>query len=256
MSAGFKRSRGAATYERDGYSAQALFNGESCIVIGSTVAAGASGPPHHLHEVSDQIYFVTEGTMSIQLGEETFVVEPETLVYIPMGTPHHNFNHGDVQEFHFEAIAPVPFVTQPIATPTDSTDAGGRPYRIVRVADVEQEEPIEGFKLQRLLGREQASQYMTINLLEVAPGNGGPPMHVHDFDQMFYILDGEMTVEAALHTFTAVPGDLVVLPAGVPHTQYNAGDTTERHIALLSPSPTPGEPWDRGVTLTATGEAF
>ncbi|HWI74330.1 MAG TPA: cupin domain-containing protein [Baekduia sp.] len=256
MSPGFKRSRADATYNSDGYGAQFLYNGESCLVIGSTVQPGTSGPAHHLHEHSDQVYFVTDGEIKIQLGSEVFTAGQETLVFIPKGTPHHNFNDGTVQEFHFEVLSPVPDVTQAIATPTDSTDAGGRPFRVVPAAGVAVEEPMEGMKVQRLLGIGDASEHMTINLMEIAPGSGGPPTHVHEFDQLFYILDGEMTVEAALQTFTAVPGDLVVLPAGVPHTQYNEGSVPERHIALLTPSPSPGEPWDVGVTLTATGASY
>jgi mannose-6-phosphate isomerase-like protein (cupin superfamily) len=252
VSPGFKRSRGVPDVRLGTYSAQFIYSGESCIVIGSTVEAGGTGPAHHLHEFSDQVYFVTEGVMRVQLGAEQFTAGPETLVFIPRGTPHHNWNEGTVQEFHFEVLAPPPNVTQPVATQTDSVDAGGRPYCVVCAAEVPQEEPLEGLKLQRLLALEDGSEYLTINLIEIAPGAGGPTTHVHEFDQLFWILEGEMTVEAALETFTAVPGDLVVLPAGVPHTQYNQGTVPERHLALLSPSPT-SVPWDRGVTLAATG---
>ena len=254
MSLGFLR-RGDAppVYDKDGYVAQCLHNGDSCIVIASRVSAGGNAPPHHLHEHSDQLYYVTEGEMHIQLGDETIVVVPETLVFIPQGTPHHNWNEGDVDEFHFEVLSPVPFVTQPIATPTDSADAGGRPYRVLAARDVVSEEPLPGLRVQRLLGRDDASENLTVNLLDTAPGSGGPPTHVHEFDQLFYILEGEMTVEAALQKFVAGPGDLVVLPAGVPHTQYNEGAGPERHLALLTPSPQPGRPWDVGVTLEPTG---
>ena len=41
--------------------------------------------------------------------------------------PHHNRNDSDADEVHIEVIAPGGFL-QPIATPTDSTDAKGLPY--------------------------------------------------------------------------------------------------------------------------------
>jgi len=74
-------------YERRGYEAQYLYNGESAIVIGSNVPVGAAAPPHHIHPV-DQLYYVIEGEMQLQLGGDRHVAGADTLVYIPAGTPH------------------------------------------------------------------------------------------------------------------------------------------------------------------------
>ena len=241
-------------YERKGYEAQYLYNGESCRVIGSNVPAGAAAPPNHVHPV-DQLYYIVTGEMQVQLGAERFVAGPDTLVYIPAGTPHHNWNEGDVDEFHFEVLAPCPAPTEEVMTPTDETDAGGRPYAVRRLADAEVEEPIAGFRMQRLLRRADASDHMSLYIGSVQPGAGGPGTHIHAFDQFYFVLDGEMTVEVGLDRFTAGPHTLVVLPAGVPHRQFNEGGETERHITLLAPEPLPGGgPWDVGVTLATTGE--
>ena len=126
-------------YERAGYEWQYLYHGESCTVIASNVAAHAAAPPNHVHPV-DQLYYVVLGEMQLQLGTERFVAGPDTLVYIPAGTPHHNWNDGDVDEFHFEVLAPAPMPNQTVMTPTDSTDAGGRPYAVRRLADAEVED--------------------------------------------------------------------------------------------------------------------
>ena len=88
----------------------------------------------------------------------------------------------------------------------------------------------------------------------VDPGKAGPGMHIHKFDQYYCVLEGEMTVEVALQKHVVGPGTLVVLPAGVPHCQYNAGEATERHLVVLAPCPLPGEPWDEGVDFIANGE--
>ena len=71
-------------YERRGYEAQYLYNGESAIVIGSNVPVGAAAPPHHTHPV-DQLYYVIEGEMQLQLGSDRHVAGADTLVYIPAG---------------------------------------------------------------------------------------------------------------------------------------------------------------------------
>ena len=42
-------------------------------------------------------------------------------------------------------------------------------------------------------------------------------MHVHVFDQLFYIISGTMSIEIDGDCFEAGPGSLVVFPEGVPH---------------------------------------
>ncbi|MGO9960868.1 MAG: cupin domain-containing protein [Solirubrobacteraceae bacterium] len=245
-----------AAYERRGYEAQYLYNGESCVVIGSNVPAGAAAPPNHTHPV-DQLYFVVEGEMQLQLGSERFVAGPDTLVFIPAGTPHHNWNEGDVDEFHFEALAPAPLPTQDVMTPTPSTDAGGRPYLVRRLADTDLEPALPGFSLRRLLMRSDRSAQMSLYVGSVEPGGAGPGTHVHRFDQFYYVLDGTMSLEVGLERHTATRHTLVVLPAGVPHRQWNDGPGPERHLTLLVPEPEPGEePWDVGVEFRETGETY
>jgi quercetin dioxygenase-like cupin family protein len=89
--------------------------------------------------------------------------------------------------------------------------------------------------------------------MELDPGSAGPDTHIHDFDQYYLVLEGELTVEVALQTHTVPKHSLVVLPAGVPHHQYNASTTTEKHLAVLTPPPEPGKPWDHGVDFHPNG---
>jgi len=73
------------------------------------------------------------------------------------------------------------------------------------------------------------------------------PVDFTAFDRTRYV---------GLDRHVAEPGTLVVLPAGVPHRQWNEGRVPERHLALLSPAPEPGRPLDVGVKLEATGEVY
>jgi mannose-6-phosphate isomerase-like protein (cupin superfamily) len=235
-----------------GYEFQILYNGESCRVIGSNVAPGSTAPPHHVHPV-DQLYYVVEGEMHLQLGSERFVAGPDTLVFIPAGTPHHNWNEGDVDEFHFEVLGPGPNPNDQVMIPTDSTDAGGRPYLVKPLSEVEFDPALPGFSLQRMLQRPQGSEHLALYVGSVEPGGAGPNTHIHQFDQFYYVLDGTMNCEIGLDSFTAERHTLVVLPAGVPHRQWNEGTETERHITLIAPEPQDGEPWDIGVDFAANG---
>lgn len=241
-------------YERKGYEAQFLYNGESCRVIASNVPPGAAAPPRHTHPV-DQLYYVVDGEMQLVLGSERFVAGAGTLVYIPAGTPHHNWNEGDVDEFHFEVLAPTPAPGQEVMVPTESTDAGGRPYLVKALRDDGDEPTLPGFSIQRLLRRADGSEHMSLYVGTVEAGGAGPGTHIHAFDQFYYVLDGTMSVEVGLDRYTATRHTLVVLPAGVPHRQWNDGPGPERHLTLIAPEPAPGEePWDVGVVLQPSGE--
>jgi mannose-6-phosphate isomerase-like protein (cupin superfamily) len=252
MSDKYRRSKGAPHHTADaGYEMQTLYNGESAIVIGSTVRAGGHAPPHHMHEHSDQLYFVIRGEMKIQLGSEVLTAGTGSLVYIPRGTPHHNWNESDKDEFHYEVLSPAPLITQPVVTRTDATEAAPG-YFVRQLADVEASGALPGFSMRRMLQRSDGSENMALYVAQVDPGGAGPSTHIHAFDQFYYVLEGELTVEVALDRFTAGPDDLVVLPAGVPHRQWNAGSVPERHLTLLVSEPEPGEPWDVAVKFGAS----
>jgi mannose-6-phosphate isomerase-like protein (cupin superfamily) len=47
-----------------------------------------TGPPLHVHDDVDEIFYVLEGTYAITCGERVFDAEPGTLVFVPRGTPH------------------------------------------------------------------------------------------------------------------------------------------------------------------------
>jgi mannose-6-phosphate isomerase-like protein (cupin superfamily) len=236
-----------------GYRGQILYAGESCYVIATKVPPGVEGPPRHTH-ASDQIYAVLEGTTTIELGTEERQVSRFGSVFIPAGVPHHNRNDGDAVEVHIEVIAPGGFL-QPIASQTDSTDAKGLPYR---TRDHEPSGNGEAFSVSYLVNREAGSQHASVYLAEMAPGAQGPPLHTHEFDQFYFVIDGALEVQIGFDTHVVGPNALVILPAGVPHKQRNASDTDiERHFTILVPEPplphSEEHPWDTAVELTATG---
>jgi quercetin dioxygenase-like cupin family protein len=66
------------------------------------------------------------------------------------------------------------------------------------------------------------------------PAGNGPPPHVHEReDEMFFVLDGELSVTIGDETTTATTGAFVFAPRGVPHA-YVANVAT-RHLTLVSP---------------------
>jgi mannose-6-phosphate isomerase-like protein (cupin superfamily) len=242
-----------------GYRAQFLSRLEAGMFIHSVIQENGCGPGLHYHH-SDQFYFLINGRINLQLGTEQHIVEAGSLVFIPAGVAHRNWNDGPGAENHFEMIIPTPMPGTPLAFMVDSPDDVPEEARssqqgyVLRVDDSRFAEPLPGFRLQALADPGSGSLHAVINYAEVDPGKAGPGMHIHKFDQYYCVLEGEMTVEVALQKHVVGPGTLVVLPAGVPHCQYNAGEATERHLVVLAPCPLPGEPWDEGVDFIANGE--
>ena len=70
-----------------GYRGQFLWYSESCAVIATRIPPGVSGPPRHTH-TSDQIYFLVDGELEIDLGTDTVTAPQHSGVLIPAGTPH------------------------------------------------------------------------------------------------------------------------------------------------------------------------
>ncbi|MGA5538001.1 cupin domain-containing protein [Mycolicibacterium nivoides] len=242
-----------------GYRAQFLSAMESALMIASHIEEGGCGPGLHYHR-SDQLYYLLEGTMNVQLGHEVHHIEAGTFVFIPAGLAHRNWNDGPGAETHFEMIIPAPTPMAPIALmvdspeevpATDRTDHTGYTRRII-ANDLVTAMP--GLRIQALTGPGMGCPNAVVNYMELEPGGAGPDTHIHRFDQYYLVLEGELTVEVALQTHVVPPHTLVLLPAGVPHRQYNAGTTTERHLAVLAPPPEPGKPWDQGVDFKANGD--
>lgn len=77
-----------------------------------------------------------------------------------------------------------------------------------------------------------------IGMLEsdVPPG-GGFPGHVHDeYEEIFYVLAGEIDYLLDDNWVTAPTGSTVFVPSGRVHGFRNSGDQPARHLAICSPA--------------------
>lgn len=77
---------------------------------------------------------------------------------------------------------------------------------------------------------------LPISILEdVSPAHHGPPLHVHDFEEFFYILSGEFLFEVDGAQFRVGPGDFAHGPAGVPHAFQNITDQPAKMLIVVRP---------------------
>lgn len=69
----------------------------------------------------------------------------------------------------------------------------------------------------------------------VPPGYG-VPLHVHSAeDEVFYVLEGEITLDSEVGSMTAGPGTFVHLPRGVAHGFRNASGAEARMLVVATP---------------------
>ena len=65
-----------------------------------------------------------------------------------------------------------------------------------------------------------------------------------------------MKLQIGFKEYRAGPNTLVILPAGMPHRNWNATSEPEYHINLRLPEPLPEwGPWDMAVTMDTSREA-
>jgi mannose-6-phosphate isomerase-like protein (cupin superfamily) len=75
----------------------------------------------------------------------------------------------------------------------------------------------------------------TLSILDYrAPANFGPPRHLHRVDdEIFLLMQGELVLWSPEKCDTAKPGDLVLLPKGVPHT-WRAYGPDSVHMQVIA----------------------
>lgn len=78
-----------------------------------------------------------------------------------------------------------------------------------------------------------AGRYALIDMH--VPAGGGPPPHRHDFEEMFYVLEGQIDVTFRGETTAVRAGEVVNIPARAPHFFHNSSDADARLLCMISP---------------------
>lgn len=94
----------------------------------------------------------------------------------------------------------------------------GRPPKTVPVFDAASGEPWSGLVEGATLGGS-----VTILTFGTAEVGGGPPLHVHPYDETFVIVLGRARFTVGDSVIEAGAGEVVFGPAGLPHTFENLG---------------------------------
>jgi quercetin dioxygenase-like cupin family protein len=87
-----------------------------------------------------------------------------------------------------------------------------------------------------LLRSEESGGAVSVIDSVVPAGFPGPPLHLHDFDEAFYVVGGELTFQVEDQLVTKGAGELAFAPRNVPHTFANRSDAPARYVLVCTPA--------------------
>jgi len=167
------------------------------------------------HEAADHGYYVIAGELSVRLGDQGARLPKGGFAFAPRGVPHTVANAGHGPARYLRMATPASAEGEPLA-PKLVQDAPGR----VKVL---------------LLGADSGGRVCLMD--NVVPAKTtGPPLHHHDFDEAFYVLEGEATFRVGEDLITRGPGELAWAPRGSHHCFSNRGDADVRWLLICAPA--------------------
>jgi mannose-6-phosphate isomerase-like protein (cupin superfamily) len=85
-------------------------------------------------------------------------------------------------------------------------------------------------------------------LIDAPPGRG-PKLHEHPYEEVFIVQEGTVTFTAGDDLVEAKGGQVVVVPAGVPHKFVNSGVGRILKLSAATSTTSSGGGTRRGRTL-------
>jgi quercetin dioxygenase-like cupin family protein/catechol 2,3-dioxygenase-like lactoylglutathione lyase family enzyme len=87
-----------------------------------------------------------------------------------------------------------------------------------------------------LLRAEETGGHVSLTEIAVPARTAGPPLHTHDFDEAFYMLEGELIFQVEDELATKRAGQVSFAPRSVPHALANQSDAPARYVLVCSPA--------------------
>jgi quercetin dioxygenase-like cupin family protein len=87
-----------------------------------------------------------------------------------------------------------------------------------------------------LLNGEETGSVVSATTILVPARNPGPPLHAHDFDEAFYVLDGEVTFQIGDTLTRKRAGELCFAPRNTAHALANHSDDDARYLLICTPA--------------------
>ena len=87
-----------------------------------------------------------------------------------------------------------------------------------------------------LLRSEQSGGHVSVIENVIPAHSAGPPLHRHDFDEAFYMLEGELVFQIDGERFTRRAGEFAFAPRNVAHALANHSEADARYLLVCTPA--------------------
>jgi quercetin dioxygenase-like cupin family protein len=223
----------------------------------------------HLHS-AEQSFYVLAGRPQLTVDGRTFQLAPNDCGLVPVGVPHAWREPGDGEATFLEVSAPAPRPSEPPDTfwtgrPTPSDGAAELDIRDPRSRTFFRLGPGEmeldnlktgaavdaptvsasmatallaysGIAVKMLVDQRLGAVLHQMFMVEYEPGGSAQP-HDHPFEEMYYVIEGEVDAMADGQTFTLRAGDVFWTGVGCIHAFYNNSGGRVRFLETQSPQP-------------------
>lgn len=216
-------------------------------LVDVTVPPHWEGPPLHRHAF-DEAFYVLDGQLTFQLGDQLRTGDPGQFAFARGGAVHTLANLADVPARYLLVITPAGFeryferaAAQAAGTEPPASALGPIPETTVVGPHLDAAAhgvaalPHHDGGVNVLARGADSDGRVAIMDNRVGPG-GGPPVHCHDFDEAFYVLDGELTFQLGRERHVRRAGELAFAPRGVHHTFANLGNSDARTLIICTPA--------------------
>lgn len=87
-----------------------------------------------------------------------------------------------------------------------------------------------------LLRSEETGGHVSMTEIMVPPHNAGPPLHTHNFDEAFYMLEGELIFQIEDRLEAKGVGQLAFASRNVAHALANHSSAPARYMLVCTPA--------------------
>jgi len=186
------------------------------------VCLSAAALPVDLHSsTGERLIYMLEGAVSFKEGADVVRLEASDFLFVPrsraivmMGTD----SSARLLDIH------VP-VSRELSSAGTAKTLSALKVRVEKNAfSVHTTHAAESraFDTQTLVDRKMGSESVKAFVSLVHPGSG-MGLHIHPFDQFYYVLQGQLSVRLGFDASVMSEGDIVAFPAGLIHSNSNDG---------------------------------
>ena len=208
----------------------------------------------HLHSFEESFY-ILEGNLVVQVGEQAYQIAPGNFGLISTGVPHSWRNLGEVTARWLEMQAPQPrplddgrdtfFISgdvpsQGMPVTADSPMIGyfdeSQLPRPGGPSQMEGFNPTTGVAVKMFVDRSFGAIHQSLFLIQYQPG-AKIDAHDHTFEESYFIVSGQVQATADEAIYDLGPGDVIWTGVGCIHSFANVGVEPVRWVETQAPLP-------------------